>query len=93
MNGRFQVFSVNPASTDDLARIFNEALVALEKNSSIPRLLPIANTINHLQALGVRCVLLQANVQDPDFLAEHAAYRRVLLLFPRPASAPCPRHR
>lgn len=35
---------------------------------------PLQNTLNYLQSLGARGVLVQKDAQDPDFLAEHSAY-------------------
>ena len=71
---RFDVHKITPGNEDELAQLFRLLLVTKGMKSGSPRYTPLENTIRHISSLGANSVLLQRNVQDPDFLAEHAAY-------------------
>ncbi len=71
---RFEVYSVQSGNFDELAKIFGSLLQSKGMESGVPRHLPLVNTIKHLCNLGASTILLQKDVQDPDFLAEHSAY-------------------
>lgn len=71
---RFQVHRVTAGNTDELAEIIQSFVVTSGMKSSMPRYLPLVNTVQHIAALGAQTVLVQIDVHDPDFLAEHNAY-------------------
>lgn len=74
MEDRFLIYPVDPQRPESLPEIFVDRLVFKSLGSASPRYEPLQSTINHLQRLNPLCVVVQRNVQDPDFLAEHAAY-------------------
>lgn len=74
MEDRFFVHQVDHTKPEQLQAIIGARLISQEMRTGSPRYAPLLETINRLIALGVRCVVHQTNVQDPDFLAEHAAY-------------------
>lgn len=78
MGERLVVKRLDPALRQSFEDVIGERLVVDVLSAGQPRLSPLANTIDHLIALGARCLVVQPDVQDPDFLAEHAAYKMVI---------------
>lgn len=71
---RFVVHSITPGDADELGRLIEQLLKTKGMRSGAPRYLPLTKTIQHVVALHANTVILQKDVQDPDFLAEHEAY-------------------
>lgn len=71
---RFEVHQVPAGDVNALTQHFQSFLVRKGMRSGSPRYTPLENTIDHIAKLGARTVLVQKDVQDPDFLAEHEAY-------------------
>ena len=71
---RFQVHKIASGDTQDLMTIFGSLLKTKGMKNGSPRYTPLENTITHISALQAKTVLIQNDVQDPDFLAEHRAY-------------------
>lgn len=72
MESRFEVVELNSGGGDNaivalLARL-------LEGGARAPRFVPLENVAQAVSSLRARCAIVQRNVQDPDFLAEHAVY-------------------
>ncbi len=74
MEERFFVHAIDPTDPEQLRTIIGDRLISQKMRTGTPRFAPLLETIQHIVDLGVRCVVHQTNVQDPDFLAEHAAY-------------------
>jgi len=74
MEERLRVRKIDPAGADSLAEIFQECLIQKGLGSRTPRYQPLDAIIQMLVRLGAKTAVVQRNVQDPDFLAEHAAY-------------------
>jgi len=72
--GRFEIRNVAPGNVQELAAIFDDLLKSKGMKSGSPRYVPLENTIHHISSLQAKTVLIQQDVQDPDFLAEHSAY-------------------
>ena len=71
---RFEVYRITAGDEAELAQLLQPLLVTKGMKSGSPRYTPLENTIRHISSLGAKSVLLQKDVQDPDFLAEHTAY-------------------
>jgi len=71
---RLLVFRVDTDQPEHLLESLLQILPAIGMRSGSLRHTPLQNTLIHIGKLGVQCVLLQTNVQDPDFIAEHSAY-------------------
>ncbi len=71
---RFKLFSISSGNRHELEKIFQSILVTKGMKSGAPRYVPLQNTVSHILSLGAKSVLVQKNVQDPDFLDEHNAY-------------------
>lgn len=74
MSERFKVHRIDPADSNSMRALFASILPAQDLWTNPARHVPLTRTIEYITKLGARCVLLQENVQDPDFLAEHSAY-------------------
>ncbi len=74
MEERLQVKRLDPAKESSLENIFQESLVQKGLGSNTPRHQPLRAIIRMLCKLGASTAIVQKNVQDPDFLAEYAAY-------------------
>lgn len=74
MEERFEIFPIKINTPEEISRIIAKQLVIAGTQGSNPRYQPLVNTIKHASSLDPQCIILQRNVQDPDFLAEHAAY-------------------
>ncbi len=71
---RLKVYRVAPGNDNELGELVERLLKTKGMRSGAPRYVPLENTIRHATALGTNTVIVQQNVQDPDFLAEHDAY-------------------
>lgn len=71
---RYRVLRVPTGSVDELVGLIRELIVTDGMRTGSPRLMPLINTIEYIAELNVRSVLVQENVQDPDFLSEHEAF-------------------
>lgn len=71
---RFIVHQVKLGDLNELTQVFQSLLVTKGMKSSSPRYAPLEATIRHIADLKAKTVLVQKNVQDPDFLDEHTAY-------------------
>lgn len=74
MEERFRIFEINPGDITSIENVFRECLSQRGLGDGLPRYAPLQNTIRLILDLGARCAVWQANVQDPDFSAEHDAY-------------------
>ncbi len=74
MTERLCVYLVNPQDPSELYGIVQDVLDKKVMHNGIPRLGPLENTLDHVLSLNAKCVLLQLDVLDPDFRAEHATY-------------------
>ncbi|BAO43040.1 hypothetical protein [Thiolapillus brandeum] len=74
MEERLQVKGVDQAKVDSLEAVFQERLVQKGLGSNAPRHQPLQAIMEMLSKLGARTAVIQKKVQDPDFLAEYAAY-------------------
>lgn len=74
MEPRLEIHKINISSPDSLDELLNIVIKLLITPRRNPQLIPLINTIKHAHALDPQCLIVQKNVQDPDFLAEHAAY-------------------
>jgi len=73
MEERF-TFSCLDGSKKSVIEVFQKCLVGSGLGGNVPRYRPLETTAELVANLGARCAVVQRNVQDPDFLAEHAAY-------------------
>lgn len=71
---RFEIYQLSAGDINELGMLFQKFLVKQSMKSSSPRYLPLLNTISHIASLNAVSALVQRDVQDPDFLAEHDAY-------------------
>lgn len=71
---RFVVYTITPGDVNELGALIEQLLKTKGMRSGAPRYLPLTKTIHHVVALQANTVILQKDVQDPDFLAEHEAY-------------------
>ncbi|MEW8053394.1 MAG: hypothetical protein AB2792_03905 [Candidatus Thiodiazotropha sp.] len=74
MEERFKVISLKPNDPSSIVNLFQMCLLKRGLGYSLPRFVPLDNTIQEILSLGAKCALWQSNVQDPDFSAEHEAY-------------------
>jgi hypothetical protein len=75
MDNRFTIAKIDPSKTETVVDIFKSTLQQWSGlGKGVPRFAPLDNTIKHICELGALCALIQKNVQDPDFLAEHSVY-------------------
>lgn len=74
MKDRLAVVKLDPLQPQLLAEFLRSTLVAKGMRSGSPRYRPLENIIEHVTQLKAQCLILQRNVQDPDFFAEHSAY-------------------
>ncbi len=73
-NSRLCVRKIDPTDMGSIQAVFFDCLVPKGLGARNPRYFPLQTTIETIQRLGARTVLIQRDVQDPDFLAEHSAY-------------------
>lgn len=71
---RFEIYGITAGDDAELAKLLQSLLATKGMKSGSPRYTPLENTIRYISSLGAKSVLVQRNVQDPDFLAEHSAY-------------------
>lgn len=74
MGERFEVVKLDPNNQSVLSNLLDGLLVKKRMRLGNPRVDPLNSVIEHVHRLGAACALVQRDVQDPDFLAEHAAY-------------------
>lgn len=71
MDPRFTVIDITSPDPDGICHLLKEQL---HTSNSSARLAPLTQVANIVAQLGAQSALIQLNVQDPDFLSEHAAY-------------------
>lgn len=71
---RLFVVRIDPTKVETIADLLQQRLVSKGMRSGAPRYKPLQNIILTIQRLGARCAIVQQEVQDPDFFAEHSTY-------------------
>jgi len=71
---RFKVHKITPGNNNELGKVVEQLLKTKGMRSGAPRYVPLENTIQHATALKTSTVIVQQDVQDPDFLAEHEVF-------------------
>lgn len=74
MSKRLSVHTLDPNDPAKLEQLFESLLEHKAMPTGSPRLDPLIHTLKHAHSLGAACAIVQEEVQDPDFIAEHEAY-------------------
>jgi hypothetical protein len=72
---RLAYFPIDPSEPGHLERLIRKVHhVQCGHEAPTARHTPLRNTLEYVRRLGARSCILQRDVYDPDFFAEHAAY-------------------
>lgn len=74
---RLRLYNLDPDPHASLSGIAAEELEPKQQplgDRDQGRLVPLENTFRHIVSIGARTAVVQRNVQDPDFIAEHGTY-------------------
>lgn len=74
MESRLSVHQLDTQDINVLLQLVESLLERRMMTAGQPHIKPLENVLNHAHQLGAACAIIQKNVQDPDFLAEHSAY-------------------
>ncbi|HHJ14900.1 MAG TPA: hypothetical protein ENJ79_11125 [Gammaproteobacteria bacterium] len=74
MHQRFEVHPIDPDDPARLIELVQSRLVDLWIEGGSPRYSPLHAIVQYACYLGARCALLQKDILDPDFTAEHDIY-------------------
>lgn len=71
---RFELAKLNQGGIDELIELVSKHIKTGGFEKHLPRYAPLANVIHHISSLKPFTVIIQKDVQDPDFISEHQAF-------------------